>query len=431
MKRMKLLLTLAIPVLFAQNIEAQQSRLIGAATWTNNGAMFKLSDSSSYTYSGNRGGDLMHTMMYDAANTYTWNDSAYLNSTMVVNTYDSLNNMLTSTTSNWDTATASWVLISKTLYFSTGTTLNSSIYQIYSGGWVNVSENLYAYNSSNQMTQQSTLNWNSLTSSFDPSTASVYSYDGSGNMTSQVDYTYSTVTLGYVETDQYNYTYNAGNQMLTEMYSLYSTSALSTTPSYMYTNSYDTAGDMLTTLYQTYNASTAAFVNISLNIFGNFTAQMPQMEIEQNWDTVGGGKFDTVMMFNNSYNSFNQLTTSIGISWHVGGFWEFQPGNPEYNYYYETYNLGVKNVAQANGNVSVFPIPAQNVMNISVNWNMPQTSTVVIYDIKGSIIRQWSTPESTQYSTTIPVNNIAAGTYMVAVTGADGTRIVKQISVVH
>jgi hypothetical protein len=115
----------------------------------------------------------------------------------------------------------------------------------------------------------------------------------------------------------------------------------------------------------------------------------------------------------------------------VGGFWEFQPGNPENNYYYETYNLGVKSVAQATGDVNVFPVPAQNVMNIGVNWTVPQTATVTIYNVTGTIIRQWSTPESTQYSTTIPVNNIAAGTYMVAVTGADGSRIVKQIAVVH
>ena len=432
MKRMNLLLTLAIPVLLAQTSSAQtMSRLIGSATWTNNGATFMYSDSASYSYSGNRGGDLNHFLMYDNYTTYTWNDTAYLNSSLNVCTYDTLNNQTSSTDENWDTATASWVLEDKTLYFYTGSTLNNSIFQLYSSGWVNSSENVFTY-SGGALTKMTTLAWNNLTSSWDPTSATTYAYDGSGNLTAQIDYSYSNVTMTYTETDQYNYTYNSANQMLTQVYATYNTGLLTTVPSYMYTNTYDTLGDMLTTLYQTYNASTAAYVNVSMKIFGNFISTNPQLEIDQNWDTIGGGSFDTVMEFVKSYNSFNQLTTSIGESWHAGGFWEFQPGNPEYNYYYQTVSTsGIKNVAENTGSVNVFPVPAQNVMNLNITWNEPQIATVAIYDMSGRIIRQWTTNQTAQYSSTVPVNNLAAGNYIISVTGNDGSAIQKQISIVH
>ena len=67
MNKMKLLLTLAIPVVvLSQDAQAQSTRLTAQAHWTHNGAEFKRFDSTAYNYlSTSRGGDLKSLLKFD------------------------------------------------------------------------------------------------------------------------------------------------------------------------------------------------------------------------------------------------------------------------------------------------------------------------------------------------------------------------------
>lgn len=432
MKKMKLLLTLAIPVLLCQNAQAQMSRLIGAATSKNNGAVFAPTDTTAYSYSGTRGGDLTHKMQYDNMTYWTWNDTAYLNSYMKTNTYDSSNNIQSAVVANYDTAIASYVNISKTLYFYAGGLLDHTIMQTYSSGWMNSKEAQYSY-VSGRLAQVVSLVFNGAGTIATPTTETQYFYDLSGNLSSAITYTNTstTSTPNYVQTSKIGYTYSATNQVLTQTNYSYNGPTLSWIASNLQSYAYDSTGDLLTVSYQTYDATGVITYNQTLWIYSNFVNMMPLNELYQVWDTVGGGQYNSITTYTDAYNSYNQLTNRMGESFNVLGFPEFQPGDMNYNYYYETYGSnGVKNVTTTEGELTAFPVPAHNIININLSWNAPQVATITIYDMQGRVLRMWNTTETAKYSTTIAVSEFAAGNYIISVNGKNG-KIEKQVSITN
>src|SRR4051812_9625465 len=123
MKRKFLLLTLALPVFLCANLQAQTSRLAGIADYTSNGATLDVNDSTAYSYSNGRGGDLMHTLKYDVATNWVYvGDTAYNNNFYYIQSFDSSNNLVSTITQYWD-----------------GTT------------WVNWTNVVYSYNATNQV----------------------------------------------------------------------------------------------------------------------------------------------------------------------------------------------------------------------------------------------------------------------------------------
>ncbi len=431
MKRLKLLFTLAIPVLLMQNAQAQtSSRLTAKAGWYNNGAIFLLNDSTSYAYTNPRGGDLMHTLKYNTATSWKVlaGDTTYTSDSTVYQQFDASNNIISQTRTFWN-GTA-WENATKTLHFYDGSNnVDTSVAQIWGGtNWVNVSRNVYSYTLGNRLYSDQYQTWNSATSTFSPSAQKTYFYSVGGNLIQEIGQTYSSVTSTYSYSYKFDYTYTTGNQLASTTYSVWSGAAW--VPSYMYNYTYDASNNRTTTLYQTYNTVSAAWDNVTLNNYSSFVSSNPQMEIDQVWDTTGGGFWKNNVQQTYAYNSFNQLTNTVAESWNVAGFWEHANGDRAANYYYETYTSTAVNNVTANGEVNIFPNPAQNVVNFKLNWNEAQAFTVSIFDMNGSVVRQWSVPSTASYTASIPVQNFATGNYVVKINGTNG-QIVKQIVVAH
>lgn len=430
MKRLKLLFTLAIPVLLMQNAQAQtSSRLVAQANWYNNGAIFKPMDSTAYAYSGTRGGDLNHELKYNTATTWiATSDSTYDNSTNNYQLFDANNNVISNTHTYWNGT--NWENDTKVLYFYGGDNqLDTMVNQTWGGtNWVNVDRHIYSYTLGNRLYSDVKQNWNSTTSSFDAATQTTYYYSVGGNLVQQIDQTYNTTTSTYAYTDKYDYTYTASNQLSSTSYSLWGGAGW--IGNYMYTYAYDASGNRTSSLYQTYNTTTAAWDNIELKNYSSFTSMMPQMEIDQLWDTTGGGMWVNHLEKTYAYNAASQLTNTVEESWNVGGFWEHANGDRAANYYYQTYTTtGINNIVAA-GEANLFPVPAQDMLNISLNWNEAQAFTVAIFDMNGAVVRQWSVPATAKYAASVPVNTLATGNYIVKITGTN-SQIVKQIVVAH
>ena len=432
MKRLKLLFTLAIPVILMQNAQAQtSSRLVASAKWHNNGAIFVPEDSTAYSYTNPRGGDLMHMLKYDNKMYWTMNNAAaaFVNDSNVIQLFDANNNLTSKTNQYWDTTTATWINSTKSLYFYTGSNLSTIVWQTWGGSnWVNVSRNVYSYDLSNHLYQDQKQTWNSTTVAFDPSSQKTYYYDASGNLLQTIGQTYVSATSTYSFTDKFDYAYDTHNWLTSTTYAVWN--GASWDNNYMYSNTYDTAGDRTQQLYQTYSASTSTWNNVTLNSYSNFTSMMPMNEVDQVWDATGTGFWKNSIKYDYTYNGFNQLTSSVAESWNVAGFYEHANGDPAANYYYATYTTSGVNDVNANGTVNIFPIPAQNTVNIKLNWNEAQAFTVTISDINGRVVRQWSVPSTTQYTTSVAVDGFATGNYIVKINGTKA-QIVKQIVVAH
>ena len=171
-------------------------------------------------------------------------------------------------------------------------------------------------------------------------------------------------------------------------------------------------------------------------VFSNFTSagsNLPQMQVNQVWDTTGTGSFNNVIEYTYTYNTYGQMTESTGESWNPGVGWEFANGDPQAFYYYELYTpsaTSVKNVVNNGGDVNIYPVPAQNVLNIDLTWNVAQSATIALYDMSGRMINTLTAPKSTQYSGALSVSNLADGMYVIRIDGTQG-QIVKQIVVAH
>ncbi len=424
MKRMKLLFTIALPVMILQNnANAQSSRLIGKANWANNGTVFTLRDTTSYNYSGGNGGDLTHPMMFDNATTWVNADTALNPTTLLSQEIDSVTHKLMSTTTQVWTS-GGWSNSSKVLYYyNSDGTLSYMINQVWSStgrAWANISRNMYTYLGGNLSTNTyqtfDGLMFNSVSQK-------MYFYTGT-LLTQEVDQTLGS-SMSF--TARYDYSYNSANKLAAWTYNSWSGTAF--VPQYTYTNMYDTAGNRTSSTYQTYDASGSA-VNVSMKNY-SYTGGNVTGEIDQNWDTADGGAYKNVMNYAFGYNSLNQLKRSEGTAWNIGGFWEHAAGDPLAYYYYNTFdpNLGVNQV-NAGGSVNVFPNPVTNVVNINVNFNEAQVAQVNIFDMNGSLIRSWALGTSSEYNTQISTESFAAGMYTVQIAGAKST-IVKQFVVVR
>jgi hypothetical protein len=76
-------------------------------------------------------------------------------------------------------------------------------------------------------------------------------------------------------------------------------------------------------------------------------------------------------------------------------------------------------------------VPAQSTLNITVNWNIAQGSTITVTDMTGRIVKTLPVPSGKSVFTTLPVDGLTAGNYLVTITGAVEGNIVKQVTVAH
>lgn len=425
MKRLKLLFTLAIPVLLAQNTQAQYSRLVAQAHWYNNGAVFVPSDTTSYRYDNSaRGGDLSHELKYDQADSWSFWGGSYVPTWRYLQSFSTSNDVASRISQQYDTALASmgWKNRTKMDYTYAGTNRTSATMFSFVGGtvWSANNRHLYSYVVSN-LTIDLYQVFNLTTNTFEDSKQSIYTYNASNKLIQQLDQDY--VGGAWTNTYLYTYGYDTANRVTTFTTSQW-TGAWTLQSQFEY--QYDGMGNRITSKFSTRNVTGGVWNNTTLSTYSGFTGGMAATELVQTWDTTGGGSWGNAYLWTRAYNSIPQLTAETRISWNVAGSWQYVNGDPANRYYYAAHTSAVNDINEALGTVKVFPIPAQDIINININWATAQSATITIMDMTGAVVRQEAAPVATQYTTMIPVNTLAAGNYIVRVATAQGA-VTRQI----
>jgi hypothetical protein len=432
MNRKKLLLTLALPVLVGQGVQAQTgSRLIAQANWHHNGATYVKDDSTAYTYlSGSRGGDLTHQLKYDNATTWiAIDDTTNLNSKNYVQDFYPDNKLKSTVTQSWNGTSGMWDPQTKVIYFYDSTTgqLTSSINETWSGsGWVNASQDLFTYDVSGNVYSDENKTWNTITNAFDPSSILYYFYSG-GNLTTLVGKTYSATLMAYDFSYKFDYTYTSGH-LTSTTYRLWNSGTSSWVDIYRYTNEYDGSGNRLTNLYAVFSGGN--WVPDTLHVYSNFTSShLPRTEVVQLWSSVDSS-WKNQWQFTEAYNSTDQLTATMRMSRNASDlFWELTAGDNRSAYYYGAYsNAGVNNTA-ASVEANVFPVPAQNMVFVDLKWKEAQAATLSLTDLQGRVIRSWGA-NGAQSHMSVLVNDLANGVYMIKINAGNDV-IVKRVVVAH
>jgi hypothetical protein len=428
MNKTKLLLTLAIPVLICQDTQAQ-SRLTAAADWTHNGAEFIRTDSTSYNYfSTVRGGDLKNQLKFDNASKWTFEGDTLNNNSRWVQEFDAANRLTTRVSQWWDGMISfTWINQFKYIYtYNSAGSLATKITQHWDGtsAWITDSKNVYTYNAANQLSYDQFQVWDGV-SSYVAASQITYYYDASGNIINETSNDFISSTP--VFTAKVDYTYNSANKMLTANHATWNGAGWDNTE--MYTHTYDTSNRRTTSLHQNFDGT--AYVNDMLMLFSDFSGSNAMTEIDQMWDTTGMGSWNDTYKFAYTYNGNGQLTSATRQSNDISVGWTNTSGDTKANYYYGAFVSSVKSVSNTGGTVSMFPVPAQNTVNINVNWNTPQTSTVIVSDMAGRVVKTVSVPYGANQFANMSVAELANGNYMVNIVGSTEGRVVKQIVVAH
>lgn len=426
MNKMKLLLTLAAPALLFQAAQAQSSRLTAQAHWIHNGAEFKRYDSTAYNYlSTSRGGDLNSQLKFDEGTSWIFvMGDTQNNNQRWIQEFDANNNLTTSVEQNWDMVLMTWANTFKSIYtYNANNTKATMIRQHWDGtsSWITDSKNTYSYNAAGKMEQDQYATWDGTAYTLQSDVT--YYYDAAGNKINETGRDWSTTTPVY--TNRINYTYTTSNKLKTLTNGNWSGTAWTDVD--MYTHEYDTTGNKVSTLHSIWNGT--AFQNSQLSLYSSFTGGNAASETVQMWDTTGTGSWKDTYHFAHTYNSNGKLTSSTRQSYDMSiPGWVSASGDTKTNYYYGTF-VSVKSVSNNGGTATLFPVPAESTLNIQLNWNRAQASTVIIADMQGRVVKTTSVAAG-QNNISFNVADLADGIYMVNISGAEG-QIVKQIAVAH
>ena len=146
----------------------------------------------------------------------------------------------------------------------------------------------------------------------------------------------------------------------------------------------------------------------------------------ENWTPLSGALI-TSCDANTNNNGYNTLYTLNGIagyatnfSWNSTGVYTFQYVTPSgtttktYNGFTQCTvpNLGLDEIPLNNKNVSIYPNPATDVLNVQVNNGASESDvqSISIYGIKGELISK-----TVRYKQNIDIKNLSKGTYLVKI----------------
>jgi len=450
MKLKKLLLvTFALTPMFAS-----AQRLVGLTNAIYNTAIsdFLNTDSTVYSYTGTHA-------YYDQAlnSTYSYALSGYFWNTRTLKTYDGSGNVTKINVQNCDTP-STWVDVSETDYTYDGsgntTSISVQMYNKSTSTWYPYSRDGYTYDASNNMlTDTSYYNGGK---GYGPQTLLSNTLDGSGHLVSS---TYKTYFGGsWYNYVQDAYTVNGAGKILTDISQRYNSKKSVWTNSTQETYTYDGSNNILSYLYQTWDTagggswqnntmSTLTYSGSNVITLDTATysggAWAPQTHDSMSYDASNNmiaeifqyysssiSKYVNSTLISNTYNASNKITTSTLSRWNFPG-WGYNTSKglgTQARYYYET--TDVPNVANAGGSIKLYPVPANNFLDINITWNKSQTAVIAIYDLNGKLYSQWQTANGGNYNTNIATNHLPAGSYILKVKGANGV-ITERFSVVH
>ncbi len=343
----------------------------------------------------------------------------------------------------WNWGTTSYdQLVSGSFNTYASNNLTNTLNRLYSGGaWINSTQDNYTYDGSNNLISDTNQHWTGT--AWKNYELYISTYDGSHNEltyltqlwtsgawvnTSQVINHYSGNLLisnilqtwssnAWVTTDSFTYAYDGNNNLLTELDLNLSGGVWTNSTKYTYTYSNNKP--------VTYTIATwtgASWSNESEDTYTYGTgAGLLATDINQVYGPNGAYNNQKLIY---GYDANNNNTSIINQDYPAGAWVNF---DSTHLYYHETGSANaVVNVNELDGAISVYPNPAQSVINVAVSNARVQPLIATLYDITGRTLKTIPVNSSV---TQIGLNNVSAGIYQLVLADEKGNKAVKQIVV--
>jgi YD repeat-containing protein len=349
-------------------------RLIGNRNDNYNAGTWILSDSSRYTYSGNRGsvikddGMSNYNSAYDTKYNVGWDGSVPINNFFVTRTRDGNGNILDEIGSNWIAGTYENGSRIQYTYDGNGRPLSSTRQLWQAGAWENEIRREFTYDGNGNLITFTEQNW--VAGAWVNISRTATTYDANNNRETETRFTNIGGTL---EADYRKlFTYDANGNQLTYTYQDWVAGAWEN--QFRNVNTYDGNNNQLTYTYQNWlsgawenqfrNVNTFDNNKITLGETENWisSAWQKQNRTAYTYDASGNQltstsyNWDGATWINNSrtiqtYNTNNRQLTNLQQSWNIGTqSWENNGFDFTYTYdtdgnletfVYRTWSIGV------------------------------------------------------------------------------------------
>jgi len=255
--------------------------------------------------------------------------------------------------------------------------------------------------------------------------SSYYNYSGTRSLYEEQVYTYNSLNQVLTFTSlytSYTNTYDVNNMLISTLTTIGTVNYR--LDSYQYTASNDLKTD---------SAFLWASGSWQLDNVHHYTFDASHNMLVDSIVFFNTGTARNGMKISCTYNSYSQPLTKLYEEWNTTlNAWGKNNGNDslrtyQYQLYYPT---GISNARADNNILSLYPIPATNYINIIMEHVNASHITFSVTDITGRLFKQWTSPVNDKYNFTMPVNDLLEGTYILKAT-SDKMVFTKQFIVLH
>lgn len=415
------------------------SRVVKIISWVGTIATANR-DSVLFNYSAGRGGAYelgnyglfeLRTVKYDNTQDYIIDIGTGVSTpnSMLTQIFDANNNVITRSQKEWVAATSTWRDVAEQRYtYDGGNKMLTNIWMgmnLSTGVLENVSKVTYAYTGSN-LTAETGEQWDAVSGAWEQYTQSIYTYDGMNNVLSVNFKLWEVTTAAWVDYSKEIYTYDGANNMLIKLTQKWNSTAGLWKNLNREVHSYDASNNKTGTVYETWDNAAGSWEESSRTLNSSFTAHLPGQEIMQEWDKPTSA-YKNMVKNTFTYNSFNQVTFFGQQSWDAAANdWDADRTNEMF--YYESYASAVEPVANTNGSVKIYPVPASGSVTIEVLWDEAQDFSLAVMDQQGKVFEAKNIAPCQQYKGQLEVGALPAGNYILQLEGSKG-KIVQRITV--
>jgi YD repeat-containing protein len=388
---------------------AVDARLISMTDLSYNGSTYDANDSTTYSYTGSRGGVLdtdWLEWMWKSDVSYHYNYDGFTSmydpaDTKVSYAYDASDNIISETDQVWNSTTSTW-----------------------ENSWKYV----YTYDASGNVIADTSFTWDGSGSVWDYDTYSIYTYSATNKLISVLQQQWSTGMIAWENVWQSIISRDASDRMSVMEGQYWDGTSWVNEMRQNYT--YDGSGNRTSEMNEYWSG--AAYDTSGINLTSSFaTSHQPLVSVFMDWDTASHA-------FVNSYRSNYTYTTYGKPDYFYDETWDESTSawvldySSAIRYHYEEYGgtTGVDKLVAQNNDVVLYPVPAIGQVTVETKWDKAQPFTVSITDVCGKTFTTWSVAATKDYQETFSVTELPAGNYVLTLRGGQGS-VSKQFSVVR
>ena len=407
---------------------ATRSRIIGAAgrSYDEDLGAVVLNDTARLSYTGDRGGDLNDEQInFDEINFYEMYDGVLYAESKEKQTFDSRDNVITSTYQEWDDDLGALADVDKTFntFTSFDKVLRDSTIRMEGTIWINSGRNYNTYDAAQNLIENIAFDWGG---SEWYNYKSVYTYTAANKVATEYFMAKEATATDFDTLSRTLYTYDVADRLIKELYQSKMMGVFVNNDQRNYT--YDASGRLIQEVNDFWDASGAAWVNIqnTINTYDGAGNKVKATNFRKE-----GSAVDSSYRYLYTYNTYGQATREIYQRWDEDpASWDALYQEDQAFYYEEYVTASVKQIPLA-GSLKVYPIPAKDELYVTMLLDKAQAATITLVDMQGRLLSSRTITAAQTINETIALGNMASGNYFLSIIGDNGARITKQITVAH